>query len=452
MNVPGPGRPCPALGPGVRRSWIAVWLWADLRRHRVERLAMILAVVVTVVLASAADRERHQALLLVLGLPGLVLAAALAGLVRRAGEDRRAVQRALLVARGVPPRDLQRLALAEGVLLGLAGGLVGVAVALRVHTSASPLTTASGGEVLSSARLAAAGAGGVVLAVLTTVGVPWLIDHRRTPWPAARWPGSARVVGYLTAVGLLLGAGALSAAADRPGQRSGPMTAGSWPLAAPLLVWVGAGLLAWLAPQDLLRHGQRLLVRGLRPFAGPLAGPLGGALVRRRRRLARAVLLLGLSVAFTVSTALLYASVRQHGGGSAAELRAVTRTLLAGALVLAPASAALTFTEGLAERRRAMAALAVLGGTRRQRSLVVGVEAALLAAGGLLAGGLTGLAVARVLLGELTGLLDPPAVRLAVPWPYLSAAGVLTIGALTAAAAALVYGSDRLGTALVMRR
>ena len=58
----------------------------------------------------------------------------------------------------------------------------------------------------------------------------------------------------------------------------------------------------------------------------------------------------------------------------------------------------------------------------------------MLAVGGLLTGGLVGLALARVLVAVLTGVFDPPPAAVTVPWTYLVATAGICVVALGVAA------------------
>ena len=85
-------------------------------------------------LATALDAARGDSLyarvaFLFLGLPGALLAALLTGAIAGAGADRRRRDQALLRARGATSGVLTRLALAESLLVGIAGGAVGLGAA-----------------------------------------------------------------------------------------------------------------------------------------------------------------------------------------------------------------------------------------------------------------------------------------------------------------------------------
>ena len=91
-------------------------------------------------LAAALDTARSDSLyarlaFLFLGLPGALLATLLTITLASAGSDRRRREQALLRARGATTSALMRIALGETFLVGLAGGAVGLGVALVIGRS-----------------------------------------------------------------------------------------------------------------------------------------------------------------------------------------------------------------------------------------------------------------------------------------------------------------------------
>jgi putative ABC transport system permease protein len=87
-----------------------------------------------------------------------------------------------------------------------------------------------------------------------------------------------------------------------------------WALAAPILLWAGLGLLAWRVVEALLGRGRRLLGRLLGPLAGGLRGPAAASLHRQRRAMATGVVLLSLTAAFAISTAVFNTTYRHQVG------------------------------------------------------------------------------------------------------------------------------------------
>jgi putative ABC transport system permease protein len=92
-----------------------------------------------------------------------------------------------------------------------------------------------------------------------------------------------------------------------------PQVSVNWyALLAPVLAWIGAGLLAYRLSDLLLARGRTPLGRALRPLAGDLAPTVAATMSRQRRLLARAVTLVALTAAFAGSTAVFNATYRQQ--------------------------------------------------------------------------------------------------------------------------------------------
>ncbi|NYG07339.1 putative ABC transport system permease protein [Phycicoccus badiiscoriae] len=124
-------------------------------------------------------------------------------------------------------------------------------------------------------------------------------------------------------------------------------------------------------------------------------------------------------------------------------LQGLTRIELGYAIVLAVAAGALVLALGLAERRRSMAIMTLLGARRRQlRGLVIG-ESTVILAGGLLGGAAIGTVLSHMLVKVLTGVFDPPPSHIAVPWSYLTGTTLAVVVALVAAAASGARASTR---------
>jgi len=90
-----------------------------------------------------------------------------------------------------------------------------------------------------------------------------------------------------------------------------------WAFAGPALLWAGAGLLAWRLADLALGRGQRLVGRALRPAAGALAQTAAALMARRRRPLARSIVLLALALAFAASTATFNATYQAQAEADA---------------------------------------------------------------------------------------------------------------------------------------
>lgn len=123
-------------------------------------------------------------------------------------------------------------------------------------------------------------------------------------------------------------------------------------------------------------------------------------------------------------------------------LNGLTRLELLFAVLLAAASGGMVLAIGLAERRRSLAIMSVLGARRRQLRGLVLSEAALITLVGLSGGAAISWALTEMLVKVLTGVFDPPPAALAVPLGYLAA----TVGAVILALAAAALFSARRST------
>jgi putative ABC transport system permease protein len=128
---------------------------------------------------------------------------------------------------------------------------------------------------------------------------------------------------------------------------------------------------------------------------------------------------------------------------TAMDLAGLTKLELSFALLLAVASSGLVLGLGLAERRRTFAIASALGARRRQLAAFIWSEAAFVALGGVVLGGVAGWWLAYVIVKILTGVFDPPPSHLSVPWIYLAAFVAATAAAVMAAAASALRATRR---------
>jgi putative ABC transport system permease protein len=271
-------------------------------------------------LGTALDSARQDALyaellFLFLGVPGAILAGLVTASIAAAGADRRRRDAALLRTRGASTRRLVGVAMAETLVAGGAGVVVGLGAALLIGSSA--FGTANFGASTLSAVL---WAGGAALAGL-------LIAAGSIALPAYRDARSLTVAGQRAQVGrrdrapwwarygldfvALAGSAFVYWQASKNGYKlvlvpeGIPQVSVNWyALLAPVLGWIGAGLLAYRIADLVLSRGRRPLTRALRPVAGELAPTVGATMGRQRRLLAKAVTLVALTGAFAGSTAV----------------------------------------------------------------------------------------------------------------------------------------------------
>ena len=269
-------------------------------------------------LAAALDAARSDSayatiLFLFLATPAAVLAGLLTALVVATGATRRRREHALLRARGATGGQVLRLAAVEAVLTGLLGAAVGLGAATVVGHSAF-------GAPVAVAWSAAAAAVGLVIAGATTLLPAWR-DVRLSTVAAGRqlrdrdrrpvWRRFGLDFVLLAAGGLVWWSTSRSGFQVVLAPEGAPTISVSyWAFAAPALLWTGAALLAWRLTDLGLGRGRALVGRALRPLAGNLSTTMANSLSRQRSLLARAIVLLGLALAFAASTATFNATYR----------------------------------------------------------------------------------------------------------------------------------------------
>lgn len=279
-------------------------------------------------IATALDSARKDALyaellFLFLGIPGAIIAGLLTSSIAAAGADRRRRDAALLRTRGASTRQLVRVAVAETAAAGGLGVAVGLSAALLIGAVA--FNTASFGASTGTAVVWSAGAaltglliaaGSIVLPAwrdarsLTVAGQRAQIGRRdRAPWWAR----------YGLDVAALAGAGLVYWQASKNGYNlvlapeGVPQVSVNWyALLAPVLGWIGIGLLAYRLADLLLDRGRNALGAALRPVGGELSPTIAATMSRQRRLLARTVTLIALSGAFAASTAVFNSTYQQQ--------------------------------------------------------------------------------------------------------------------------------------------
>jgi putative ABC transport system permease protein len=277
----------------------------------------------TVLDGARKDALYAQLLFLFLGVPGAIIAGLLTAAIAVAGADRRRRDAALLRTRGASTRQLVRVALAETALAGGLGVAAGLGAALLVGRAA--FGTASFGASTLTGGLWAGGAAlaGLLIAAGSIVLPAWrdarelsVAGQRREIGRRDRAPWWAR---YKLDLLALIGSGLVYWQASRNGYQlvlvpeGIPAVSVNWyALLAPVLGWIGAGLLASRLASLVLVRGRGPLTRGLRPLAGELAPTVAATLGRQRMLLARSVALLALTAAFAASTAVFNSTYRQQ--------------------------------------------------------------------------------------------------------------------------------------------
>ncbi|MEA2194394.1 MAG: putative transport system permease protein [Solirubrobacteraceae bacterium] len=284
-------------------------------------------------LGTALDQARQDALYaqllyLFLGVPGAILAGLVTASIASAGAGRRRRDAALLRTRGASTRRLVTIALGETALAGGAGVALGLGAALAIGSTTFG-TTSFGASTLAAAMWAGGAAlGGLVIAAASIALPAWrdarsltVAGQRATVGRRDRAPWWAR---YGVDVIALAGSGLVYWQASKNGYslvlapEGVPQISVNWyALAAPVLGWIGAGLLAYRLADLVLVRGRTPLAALLRPIGGQLAPTVAATMGRQRRMLAGAVTLVALTAAFAASTAVFNATYQQQAEADA---------------------------------------------------------------------------------------------------------------------------------------
>ena len=255
------------------------------------------------------DASYANLLFLLLGLPGLALAAVVAGLVVALRSDRRRREIALLRLRGASVSQVTRMVAGESLVVALFGALMGVPLALLAIRLALPA-----GTPLALRWATAAVLGGLLLALATQTGsVLRLAFGRDTSGVAAEasrgqrtgtpWPLKAG----LDVILLACAAFAFTLTARNGYQvvlapEGIPQTQVNYAtLAGPALAWPGLALLVWRVTAWVT--GRRT-GRWSRGGVGTAPELEAAALRQRRRVIARGSAGLAVALGLAVSTAI----------------------------------------------------------------------------------------------------------------------------------------------------
>ncbi|MGW3313812.1 FtsX-like permease family protein [Streptomyces sp. NPDC001073] len=285
-------------------------------------------------LGAALDSARQDALyaqilFLFLGVPGAVLAAALTAAVASAGGQRRRQEQGLLRLRGLRPRQITALAGLEAALVGGVGGAAGLGIAAL--TGRLAFGTASFGASASTWAVwygiafvlgTAVAACAVLVPALRDLRSVTVADTRkeagvratRPPW----WMRCGLDFALLIGSWLIFRASSGNQYALVLAPEGVPaLSVSYWAFLGPALLWIGAALLLWRLVLFALTHGRPALARLARPLTATLAGTTAAVLSRRRRPLARSVVLLALAVSFAISTAVFNSTYHQQAEADA---------------------------------------------------------------------------------------------------------------------------------------
>jgi putative ABC transport system permease protein len=268
--------------------------------------------------AARGDAAYARILFLFLGLPAAVLAVLLTATVVDSGAVRRRRDQALLRARGATRAQLLWLTATEALVVGVAGSVVGVAMAVVVG-NLSFGTGRFGSDTAAAVGWAGASAvAGLAIAAATVLAPVWREVRQMSVASGRAWSRSAQRPLWMKSgldIVLLCVGGALFWQSARSGYQVvlapegvPSISVSYWAFVAPALLWIGGALLIWRVTDLLLGRGRRLVAHALRPVAGKLARLLSHSLARQRAPMSRAIVVLALTVGFAVSTATFNAT------------------------------------------------------------------------------------------------------------------------------------------------
>ncbi|MGI8868047.1 MAG: ABC transporter permease [Mycobacteriales bacterium] len=263
--------------------------------------------------AAREDAIYAQLLLLLLGVPGLALAAIAAALVVALRGERRRREVALLRLRGARPSQLLRLAGAESLLTSAIGIGLGVPLGVLAIHAALPA-----GAHLSAGWTAIAAGAGLALAALTQLGPVLRAAIRprvdtisaaavHSPPVGLPWPLRLGLdVVFLVAAGIVFWLTARSGYQVVVVPEGVPVASVNYAaLLGPALAWPGLALLIWRIGLAVLSHRNGRLTLS-RPGRAP---ELEAATVRyRSRAITRGAVGLAVALGLATSTAIFTAT------------------------------------------------------------------------------------------------------------------------------------------------
>ena len=268
-------------------------------------------------LAARLDAVRQDALyakvlFLFLGAPGAILAGLLSVAVARTASDRRRRDQALLRLRGASLAVIMRLAAVEMLAVAVAGIVLGLVVAEIASRALLGISTLATGDWAS---LLAAAVAGLLLSVVAVLAPAWhsarqqtVAQGRQAIVRQASAPLWQRA--WLDVIMLALGAtsywrsaaGGYQIVVAPEGVAASAVDYTAF--LAPVLIWIGAGLLVLRVVEVFLGRWPGTLARVIRPLAGPLSRIVAAAFSRDARRLTSGIALTALAFAFAGSTAI----------------------------------------------------------------------------------------------------------------------------------------------------
>lgn len=262
---------------------------------------------------ARSDALYAEVLFFFLGFPGVILAALLTTVLISSGAPRRRREQALLRLRGASTGTILRLASVEAAVAGLAGSFLGLALGGLVVQATFGAWGLGAGMASTYAWYAGAVAAGLILPLLLILYPAWrstrttFIGVRATVQRQRRFPWEPFGLDFgllgLSALAFWLTArGGYKVVIAPEGVPSASVSYSAF--LPPLLLWVGAGLLAMRLTSPLLAQNGRFVTFIARPLAGHLSSLVGASLSRQRLLLAAGMGLIAVAIAFAVSTAI----------------------------------------------------------------------------------------------------------------------------------------------------
>jgi putative ABC transport system permease protein len=261
------------------------------------------------------DALYARVLFLFLGAPGVIMAMLLTLIVAASGATRKRHDEALLRVRGASLQQLVRLSAAEALAVGISGAAAGIMLA---EVSARALLKTSVLTFSGLPWLSAAAALGVALS-MAAILVPALRRARRSTVMAASrtierqqpplWARAHVDLLLLVLAAVIFWRSASAGyqvvlAPEGVAATSVDYTA----FLAPLILWIGLGLLTVRLATLAFSRGRALISSELVPFTGQLAAMVAATLARQSRRLTVGLALTALAFAFAASTAAFNAT------------------------------------------------------------------------------------------------------------------------------------------------
>lgn len=264
--------------------------------------------------ATRGDALYAKVLFLFLGIPGAALGVLLAFIIAMSDEQTRGRDQGLLRVRGAGPATVLWFLGAETIVVGLIASASGIVVAAVAAQMLAGITSP-----FADWPALAWGMGAGILLATASVFLPAAAAIRRRSVLTSRSP---RYRGehplwqrlFLDLILLVL-SGLIFWKTAASGYQIVLATEGVTATAvdyaaflAPLLFWIGAGLLVVRLVSLGLARGTSAIGRVLLPIVGQVAPTVSSALRWQRRRIALSVALVALATAFLVSTAIFNAT------------------------------------------------------------------------------------------------------------------------------------------------